>query len=338
MAKARVLGIGACLLALVIGMSGCGGATQSRLYEIGPTLKGYSYQTAHIRHARVEDDTTEAIRAAFEAELADELVERGFSVSTNPDGALEIVYRAVSFKAGNTAGRLASAVAGFVSPVGNLGQEVGSGEVAVKVEFFAPDGTRIADTVIQQQIAGITGHSELTIRKIAGTVAKFSAARFSGDPTRVEFDDDPLWTGGLPLYRAIEGEWRYAAMTLEGETLATGVLDYELHHQGRVVVTTATVDGETENPTDAVAVLFQLHTGRVVRWWLDPDTGTWRDTSIRLTANEDGFEYRTESEDGSVLEGRVIAAVNNPLGVIELTRIAPDGTESWLEIRMERLH
>ncbi|MEO0484162.1 MAG: hypothetical protein AAF138_11135 [Planctomycetota bacterium] len=333
---ARVVIPGLIVLAFVVGLTGCGGATQARIYEVGPTLSDRGYERVHVRHSGTDDGISAAQRETFEAELADELAERGFEVSSEPGNAMEIVYRAVSFNAGNTAGRLASAVAGFVSPVGQLGQEIGSGELAVKVEYFDPDGTRVADTVLQQQISGITAHSELTVRAVAGAVAKFAAAKFSTNDRRAVPFEDEAWTGGLPLYRVLEGEWRYAANSLEGETLATGTIEFELHHGGRAVVSTATVDGDNEQPADAISVMFQLQTGRVARWWLDPTGGGWRESSIRLTAMPDGFEYRMDAGD-VVTEGRVRAVVGEPLGTIEVKEILRDGTEMWIEVRMERV-
>ncbi|MEM1184058.1 MAG: hypothetical protein AAGI53_03545 [Planctomycetota bacterium] len=314
-------------------LAGCGGATQTRLYEVGPTLRDRAYDRVHIRHAATDDGVAPETRAAFEAELADELIERDFEVSDSPGGALEIVYRAVSYNAGSTSARIATAIAGSVSPVGVFG-EVGSGEVAIKVDFFDPDGSRVADTVVQQQISGATSHVELTVRALAGTVAKFAAARFGAgvaEPLR----PDEEWTGGLPLYRALEGEWRFTAQSAAGETLATGELDIDLHHNGRVVISSARVDDVEEQPADAVSALFQLRTGRVIRWWLDPSSGEWRETPIRLAARSDGFVYRSETGDVT-MEGYVRAERGAPTAQISVSRIEGRSAPRVVEVMLER--
>ena len=321
-------------VSLSVSLGGCGGATQTRLYEIGPTASDRSYDRVLIRHAGVDDGVTPETRRAFEAELADELAERDFVVTDEPGGALEVVYRAVSYKAGAASARIATAIAGAVSPVGVFG-EAGSGEVAIKVDFFDPDGTRVADTVAQQQISGATSHVELTVRALAGTVAKFTAAKFGGAASSSIASTDE-WTGGLPLYRALEGEWRFTAQNDRGETEAEGEFHIELHHNGRVVVSTVRLDDGAEQPVDAVTTMFQLRTGRVVRWWLDAVTGTWRETPIRLSAEPDGFTYRGES-DGVVVEGRVRARRGDQRANIVVTRLGPDSVPRVIRVDLERL-
>jgi hypothetical protein len=315
-----------CIAAVVVtvGLSGCGGATQARLYEIGPTELGRSFERVHIRHSLVEDGVKQERRDAFEAELADELVERGFEVSDDPSDALEISYNAVSFQSGSTAGRLATAAAGFLSPVPVLG-EVGSGEVALRVMFREPDGDRIAETVIQQQVSGVTASTSGTIRALAGAAAKFAAAKFGPEAVGGEPAGDREWTGALPLYRAVEGAWRFRVESPSGE-LVTGRMEWTLHHQGRAVISTTVVDGDAEQPDDAIATLFQLKTGRVVRWWLNPLTGAWQESSMRLSARPDGFVYRSEV-GASVSEGYVRARIGEPTGSITVTRVTDGKTD-----------
>jgi len=324
-------------LSVLLALGACGGATQTRLYEIGPTITERSYQRVHMRRAGVDDGLQPGVVETFEAEFARELTERGFEVVDTAEGSLEVVYRSVSYNAGSTAGRLASAVAGFVSPVGTLGQEAGSGEVAVKFDYIAPDGTRVADVVIQQQISGATAHTELTVRAIAGTAAKFTAARFKpgADVASAEEIDD-AWSGGLPLFRALEGRWRYAAVGRGTGVEASGTVRYELHHGGLLVLVSSTVDGRDAAPEEAVTAMLQRPSGRVLRWWLDPVAGVWRESLLRLASRPDGFTYRTEIE-GVRFEGVVRASTRDPLATIELTRTEPDGSRNTVEVRMERI-